>query len=200
MIKYNLIGKKFGKLTVLENLPSKNQSRMWKCECECGGIKITSTKMLTSNQCVTCGCSKYTRAKKHGMSATKVYQVWFAMVKRTTNKNSKDWYLYGGRGIGIDKKWLNFESFWKDMGKKYKEGLYLDRKNNEQGYSKENCRWVDAFTQANNTRRNRYITYKGKTMTVTQWERTLGFGKDVVGRRIRDKGWSVTKALTFPVK
>lgn len=195
MIKYDLVGKKFGKLTVVESLRSVNQARMWKCNCDCGGVKITSTKMLNSRQCVTCGCSKYTRARKHGMANTKVYQVWFAMVKRTTSVKSKDWYLYGGRGIGINKNWLKFVNFWRDMKNGYKEGLYLDRKNNEKGYSKDNCRWVDAITQANNTRRNRYISFKGKTRTETEWNRFLSLGKNVVGRRLK-RGWSVKESLT----
>jgi hypothetical protein len=195
MIKYNLIGKKFGKLTVIENLPSVNESRMWKCLCECGNSKVTRTKLLINGDTVTCGCGAKTRALKHGLAGTKQYNVWFAMVNRTTNKKSKDWYLYGGRGIGIDKNWLNFENFWKDMGSKYQEGLYLDRKNNELGYSKDNCRWVDATTQANNTRRNRYITYKNKTLTESQWNRKLGLGKYVIGKRLK-RGWTVEKAFT----
>ncbi len=198
MIKYDLIGKKFGKLTVIENLPSKNQSRMWKCKCACGNERIYKTKILVSKQAVTCGCSKYTRALKHGMAGSKPYYVWFAMKKRIVDKNSKDYYLYGGRGLKMQKDWHRFTNFWRDMGGKYREGLMLDRKDNSRGYFRENCRWTNAFTQANNSRRNRRITFKGKTRTVTQWERELGFGKDVVGRRIRNRGWSIKRALTTP--
>jgi len=200
MIKYDLIGKRFGKLTVVENTTSKKQQRMWKCVCDCGVYKITSTKLLNSGQCITCGCSKYTRARKHGMAGTKPYYVWFAMKKRITDKNSKDYYLYGGRGLKMDNRWHKFENFWKDMGDSYKGGLMLDRIDNSKGYSMNNCRWTDPITQANNTRRNNYITFNRETKTLTQWERELGVGKDVIGKRIRDRGWSIAKALTTPVK
>lgn len=198
MIKYDLIGKRFGKLVVIWNMPSENQQKMWKCLCDCGGIKITSTKMLNSGQCVTCGCSKYTRSRKHGMANSKPYQVWFQMKKRTTNPKSKDYYLYGGRGIKMQKDWNNFENFWRDMGKTYQGGLMLDRINNEKGYYKNNCRWTDSYTQANNTRRNVYIEYNGEKHTESEWNRKLGFNQGVIGKRIR-RNWSIKKALTTPI-
>ena len=194
MIKYDLLNKRFGKLVVIENLPSKNQCRMWLCRCDCGGTKITSTKMLVSKQCMTCGCSKYTRARKHGLSHTKVYKVWATMVKRVTNTNCKDWNLYGGRGISIDKNWLSFQGFWNDMGTAYKHGLYLDRIDNNGNKYKKNCRWVDAYTQANNTRRNRFLTFNGTTLTESQWNRKLGLGKGVISRRLK-RGWSYERSF-----
>lgn len=200
MIKYNLIGKKFGKLRVIENMPSKNQCRMWNCKCDCGGTKIYRTKMLISGQAITCGCSKYTRAKKHGMANTKVYQVWFAMVKRTTNKKSKDWYLYGERGIGIDKKWLKFQNFWNDMSSSYKESLMLDRIDNSKGYYKKNCRWTDAKTQANNTRRNVILSFKGKKKTMSEWAREFNLNPDTLRNRLVRSKWSVERALITPIK
>ena len=58
----NLVGKKFGKLTVLslhqtgvEN--SKNFTE-WKCQCECGAITYVRTDYLTSGHTTSCGCNK----------------------------------------------------------------------------------------------------------------------------------------------
>lgn len=199
MIKYDLIGKRFGKLVVLDNMPSVKQQRMWKCLCDCGGLKITSTKMLNSGQCITCGCSAKTRAFKHGMSGSKIYYVWFAMKKRICDKNSPDYYLYGGRGLKMDFRWKKFDKFYKDMKIGYKQGLMLDRIDNAKGYYKKNCRWVDSYTQANNTRKNILIEYKGEKHTESEWNRKLGFNHGVIGKRIRRK-WSIEKALTTPVK
>lgn len=62
----NLIGQKFGKLTVIEQMPSKNQRRQWKCLCDCGNITIASTTALRSGDTSSCGCLKHPGNRKKG--------------------------------------------------------------------------------------------------------------------------------------
>ena len=55
----NLIGRKFGKLTVISQEPSKNGHAMWKCKCECGGIIVKDTTSLKNGgEYQGCGCVK----------------------------------------------------------------------------------------------------------------------------------------------
>lgn len=55
----NLIGQKFGKLTVMEfDSISKDKRALWKCLCECGNEHIVSTHCLTTNNVKSCGCGK----------------------------------------------------------------------------------------------------------------------------------------------
>ena len=55
-----LIGKRFGKLLVLQNLQktASDKSRTWKCLCDCGNICQASTQSLTSGHKQSCGCLK----------------------------------------------------------------------------------------------------------------------------------------------
>ena len=44
------------------------------------------------------------------------------------------------------------ENFIEDMSLTYKQGLSLDREDNDGNYEPSNCRWVSMTTQAQNTR------------------------------------------------
>lgn len=55
----NLIGERFGKLTVIEQVPSdKNGNRKCLCKCDCGGEHIATTGNLRSGRTTNCGCKK----------------------------------------------------------------------------------------------------------------------------------------------
>lgn len=117
------------------------------------------------------------------------------MINRCHNKNHKDYYLYGKRGITVSKRWHIIANFIKDMYPTYKKGLYLDRIDNNKEYSKNNCRWSTAFEQANNTRKN--VRFNGKT--IAQQSREIGLAPNTILMRIR-RGWSKEKAFNEPLK
>jgi hypothetical protein len=72
--------------------------------------------------------------------------------------------------------WEDYKVFWLWANTHgYDKVLTIDRKDVTLGYSPENCRWVDQLTQANNTSRNRFVTIEHTTLTVSQWQRELGF-------------------------
>lgn len=84
---------------------------------------------------------------------TSLYSSWQGMKQRCLNKNNPKYYRYGGRGIGICNEWLNIEGFskWaKESG--WKEGLTIDRIDNDGNYCPENCRWI---TTSENSRKKR---------------------------------------------
>ena len=124
---------------------------------------------------------------------TRLHWVWRAMKQRCENPSNKQYHNYGGRGINICSEWkgvygfLHFSEWAKQHG--YKEGLTLDRIDNNEGYSPNNCRWVTNKEQANNKRTNIYITYKGKTKTLAQWAKQTGISYSCLQTR-HYKGYS----------
>lgn len=84
------------------------------------------------------------------------------------------------------------------MGERPSTKHSLDRIDNNIGYNPANCRWATAKMQNCNTRNNHWITFRGKTKTLTDWARETGFNETTLSARLQ-RGWSVEKALTAPL-
>ena len=56
----NLVGQKFGKLTVIgDSGQRKNNHVLWKCKCDCGNITYVVASSLKSGNTRSCGCIKF---------------------------------------------------------------------------------------------------------------------------------------------
>ena len=104
------------------------------------------------------------KATKHGLSKTPVYNSWLAMISRCNNHNRNQYKNYGGRGITVCSRWLEFKNFFEDMGER-PDGLTIERKNNNLGYFKENCKWATKIEQS----RNQRISKRNKTGATGVW-------------------------------
>lgn len=63
--KLDIIGKRFGKLIVLEEVfPPNRRRRMVKCLCDCGNIIICSVSDLVSGHTQSCGCDRESKGEK----------------------------------------------------------------------------------------------------------------------------------------
>lgn len=136
---------------------------------------------------------------KHGQWQSAEYSSWHHMLQRCTNPNHASYSYYGGRGITVDPRWRQFKNFLADMGKKPSRKHSIERIDNARGYTVDNCRWALPIDQLNNTRRNRQITWQGRTQSLTQWAREIGMKPVTLSTRFR-LGWGVDDALTRPVK
>ena len=191
MIRKNLINLKFGLLKVERYIGNNTFGQsVWLCKCKCGGKKVVSNSHLRGGLVKSCGCL----AKPHGMSRTAFWNVWSSMLKRCRLKSRHDWHRYGGRGIKVLKRWEQFSSFKKDMycsyldAEKIYKKVYLDRINNDLGYSKKNCRWVSSKISVENRSTTRWITYKDETDTLTGWAKKLKIATSTFETRIKRHG------------
>lgn len=182
--RIDLIDQSFGRLIVNSFAGTHdNKSAMWLCACECGDKVIVRGADLRSGHTQSCGCLKRDRSsakhKKHGLSKTAFHDMWSQMKKRCLNKKDTAFQYYGGRGITVCDKWLDFMRFKDDMHegylnhKKNHKSTTIERKDNNGNYSPENCCWATQKEQSRNTRRNRVITYKGKTLCACDWAKEL---------------------------
>jgi hypothetical protein len=112
------------------------------------------------------------------------------MKARCYNKKSQSYCRYGARGILVCDRWMeSFENFYADMGDQPK-GLQIDRINNDENYSKENCRWVSPKENASNRSSSRFIDYNGEIKTVAEWARVIGITRQGLRYRL-EMGYSV---------
>lgn len=133
------------------------------------------------------------------MYKTKIYKAHSAMKDRCKNPSNKKYAIYGGRGIKVCDEWLGENGFinfynW-SMKNGYADGLSIDRIDPNGNYEPSNCRWTDYKTQSNNTSRNRYITYNGKTQTMAQWADELGISYQTLNSRINTSKMSIEDAF-----
>lgn len=199
----NLIGMRYGRLTVT----SLVGARRCICRCDCGTEKSVDRGNLKSGCSQSCGCLRKEVARKektkHGHTVgrlmTKEYRAWKDMKNRCINPRVDSYKHYGARGITVCERWLNsFENFIADMGKA-PQGHVLDRKDNNHGYSPENCRWVTPVKSSQNRRCCVPVEFNGKKMPLSQFCREMGLPYGVISLRIR-RGWTVDSALSTPPK
>jgi len=90
---------------------------------------------------------------KHGMKKTRLYNIWCAMRYRCTCTKGDKYKNYGSRGITVCSEWQKFIPFMEwALEHGYKDGLTIDRRNNDGNYEPSNCRWVTMKVQNNNKR------------------------------------------------
>lgn len=168
-IRNEVVGDKFGRLTLLKKV-AVGKYPSWLCQCECGTIKTFLIHNLRNSSTSSCGCfldeaRHIPKNIKHGLTKTRIYNIWRGMKTRCVNKNDTVYRYYGGRDIKVCERWKIFQNFYSDMNKSYekhlaihgKKNTTLDRINNNGNYCKENCRWATLSEQVSNRRRNTLI-------------------------------------------
>jgi hypothetical protein len=131
-----------------------------------------------------------------GLSKTPTYLSWNAMRRRCHLGSTGKRTNYAG--ISVCLRWEIYENFVEDMGLR-PEGTTLDRIDPYQGYTPENCRWVNASIQQRNKRNNRTLTYMGETLTLADWEEKVGIGRATLNARLNKYGWTPEETLFTPV-
>lgn len=200
----DITGKKFGRLTALRFIPDDSKfSKFW-CVCECGNEKSVMAQALISGLTVSCGCFKNEQIKKRatahgygksGKERSPTYSSWASMMDRCEWGGHKIMYAkYGAKGIRVCPEWHNFENFLRDMGVR-PPGTSIDRKENSDGYSKNNCRWATRREQALNTTRTAKVLIDGKPVIVFELCEKLGLSRKAVRARASRRGNDYVAAL-----
>lgn len=201
----NLIGQKFGKLTVIkyDGANKKRKTSMWLCKCECGNEKVIATHDLRHGT-ISCGCLseenkiKFKAKYRKGVETKerRIRSIYQGMYRRCYKKESNRYKNYGARGIKIYKKWLEdyfeFEKWAMENG--YKADLTIDRKDVTGDYEPSNCRWISNKRQQNNRTNNHFLEIDGVEHTIAEWSEIYNIKQNTILYRLK-RGWDVKKAV-----
>lgn len=175
-----LTGQRFHRLVVLSQAEGVSKRVIWHCLCDCGNTTDVPSHRLISGHTKSCGCrKKETGAEngrknaQHGMTKSRTWVSWSAMVYRCTNTNGRQYSTYQGM---LCDRWLDFNNFLSDMGER-PDGTSIDRIDVKKGYSPENCRWATSKQQQRNRNNTRYLDINGQRVSLMEVAEALGIKK-----------------------
>ena len=184
----DMIGKKFGRLTVVDFDRLENHKTYWKCTCDCGLTVIACGNNLRSGNTKSCGCLRRETAQKRGIAntthgeshdnMTRLYSIWCGMRQRCNNPHHQAYNLYGGKGVSLCDEWNDYEVFkaWA-MSNGYTDPLSIDRIDPNKGYNPSNCRWItisENVARANKNHTTRKVIRGEGSLKVSQPQRIVG--------------------------
>ncbi len=196
-------GRRYGKLLVLEKAkdyftPGGARKVKWRCQCDCGNVLEVRGSSLSTGNTKSCGCLHAAlcaaRATVHGMKHSPEYNAWSLMKARCFRPTADNYAHYGGRGITVAVEWLDFTTFFRDMGPKPSPNHSLDRIDVNGHYCVENCRWATRIEQMRNKRTTLSVTYNGQRMSLAAAAELAGIKLATVHAR-RRKGWPEDRLL-----
>lgn len=205
MRSVDLTGQKFGRLTVVRFDHKENGRKYYLCQCDCGNFKIVSNHSLKSGNTKSCGClhkeiliQRNKDNRIHHPENERLLRIWRAMLHRCYKETDEHYDYYGGRGIKVCDDWHDFETFQKwALANGYADNLTIDRLDGNKDYCPENCSWATMTVQNNHKSDTKWLTYKGKTQSLSDWCRELCLDYFRTKARLNSLGWSVEDAFEY---
>ncbi len=203
-----VVGRRFGKVVVLQRAGSNSAGRTWLCLCDCGKEVVISTLSLNRNKTKgvvsSCGCQKgrntAVNKTEHGCairgSVTRTYYQWQRMKRICYNRNDAQFRLYGGKGISVCPEWReDFRVFLHDMGE-VPDGYALERKRQHRRFDKSNCKWMPTGCDVRKRKRQKlFVTHNGVTKSLAEWATDIGIPYETLRARLVVYRMPISKAM-----
>lgn len=203
------IGKRIGRVVLTGVCKFEKQTkngirkgRHFSAVCECGNETTVPLHRAIANDNCSCGCNRGRNSRTahliHGESKTKLHRVWRGMIDRCRDTGGKNQARHGGRGIRVCEEWRTYTTFrdWA-LSNGYKEGLEIDRENNDGHYCPSNCRWTTGKVNSNNRSDTVYLDYQGERIPLSILADRFGLRGSLLRRRLKS-GWTLEKSLNTP--
>lgn len=195
----DITGQRFGLLTVTRQVGNTSRgAALWECLCDCGNTTRAVGTDLRGGKYKGCGCVNDMRIAaqnwRHGLSDTRMHDIWQNMKRRCADVSNPH---YGGKGIAVCPEWSDFIVFEKwARASGYTDEMTIERRNNDLGYTPDNCTWATRAAQAANR------TIVPCREDGTPWwhiARSNGITTSAYRTRVHD-GWDYERAATQPMR
>lgn len=202
--RYDLSGKRFNSLQVVEYSHSEKGQRWWRCVCDCGQEAIVPTGGLRSGNNKACGKCRYRHSDESDLARVDgkyrpEFHVWRKIVRRCTVPQDPAYQNYGARGIKVCDEWLNsFAAFFRDMGERPSSKHWIERVDVNGDYEPGNCTWETIKVQGRNKRNTIWVEYKGKRIQLRELAERAGCLDPVSYARFAarfKRGWTLDQCI-----
>lgn len=138
----------------------------------------------------------------HGLKNHLIYKLYGYIRQRCHNPNNPSYHRYGGRGITMCDEWIkSFMSFYNwCIENGWQPGLEIDRKENDLGYSPDNCRFVTDKVNANNRHNTTLLFFNDQTKSINDWCDELGLSQVAIKSRYHRGAYDSIEDLLSPDK
>ena len=138
--------------------------------------------------------------KTHGMSHSRLHNIWLTMRQRCEKPNCSGYRKYGAKGIRVCDEWRSFEAFrdW-SFANGYSDNLTIDRIDPHGNYEPSNCRWATQKEQQNNRTNNVILTYRGVSHTIVEWSEITKMPLRILYDRYYRK-WDTSRIFEQPIR
>ena len=180
----DLTGSEFKRCSVIGLAGFIRGYTVWLCRCGCGARFLARSNALQSKP-VGCGCG-FGRVERHGDSGSAEYAAWRNLIR----KYGQEVYAH----------WRSYDHFLADLGRRPGPEYMLVRINKARRYGPRNVRWLPK-REALARRRSIYVTYRGRTLSISGWARRMGLSYQAMHQRIqrcKRYGAPLSEALTTP--
>lgn len=132
----------------------------------------------------------------HGLSHSRIDNIYKTMIQRCYNAKSSNFKKYGAKGIKVCDEWKNDRRKFYEwaFSNGYDDSLTIDRIDCLGDYEPSNCRWVSQKVQQNNRTNTIKITYQGATHTISEWSDITGIKHKTIWSRYH-QGFSSDRIL-----
>jgi len=205
----DLIGRKFGRWTVLKRQFDNFNKTQWHCKCDCGNEGLVSSYCLgRQGKSQSCGClgrkmkSKHINTTlyppKHLLSGSRFYAMKTALIHKCYNEKNVSYPKFGGIGITVCDLWRNGA---KDMYEwaienGWQEGDVICLKDGCKEFNPGNCYMISEsqFRTDIGLKNGFQVTYKGETHSISMWSKILDVNPEMLRKKLT-RFQSVEKAF-----
>jgi hypothetical protein len=189
----------YGYYTVLSFVGRNQHGNLeWNCQCRCGALKRVLGSNLLGGANPSCGCYKtevlVRRNYKHGLVSRPEHKAWCGIRQRCYNPRNQDYSHYGGRGIRVCDRWVDFAQFFADMGPMPTPYHTIERIDNNGDYEPGNCKWATRKEQNRNKRNIPLYDYRGRRVSVAELSELSGVPAGTLSHRLK-RGMSAERAV-----